>query len=351
MRRATNHISNIVSNNKINSRLFSNLNIFDNRQSKTQLLANFKYETQNLKNLKQKNSSVFRYETADVKGLNEDKPQIIIICQDTVELHYGNFGENTNSEKPNPVNLCNPDNKIIIKPGYNVINVDVWTPLRVVGRNYIIKKALRENEYGEFRKVLSAEQSLKAIEANKITELSNKSAELLSANLQSTIFAHPKQGNFGPESTGPIVEPSPYSNQSLTLMRFFNTDDNSPCHFHFGKRMLLILTTNKTATATFYTSGIAEEIDSLSPTRKVNFEENSVYSLTFPNGFHHRFDGFLVAASFHAYDSPNVIKALTDLTAVQSDNGKNLLSINTIDSKFEKKYLSEIQNNEFKNRS
>ena len=69
----------------------------------------------NLKNLKQKNSSVFRYETADVKGLNEDNPQIIIICQETVELHYGNFGENTNSEKPNPVNLCNPDNKIIIR--------------------------------------------------------------------------------------------------------------------------------------------------------------------------------------------------------------------------------------------
>ena len=107
--------------------------------------------------------------------------------------------------------------------------------------------------------------------------------------------------------------------------------------------MLIIVTTNEPASATFYTAGIAEEINEQSPKISVDFEENSIYSLTFPTATHHQFHGYLFAGSFHAFDSPNVMKKLSEMFGLKSDEGNNLLSINTVNSTFTASYLAKTR--------
>ncbi len=311
-------------------------------QTLPEILSTFEFQPDKNEDLNYGDTAVFRYEPSDLYSLTTDKPQIAVICEKDVTLFYGQFGTNPNLNKPKPSDIL--ADKLIIPKGYNIIDISPMVPFQIVGEGYQVKKLLRPKDYGEFKEVLSAKESVRSVEVDKILDLSYKNAEVVAATLSGLIFAHPKQGTFGPEATGPIVPPSRYSEQSLTLMRFHdsksNTQSSSPCHFHLSKRMLIIITTNEPASATFYTSGIAEEIDEQSPKISFDFEKNSIYSLTFPTGTHHQFHGYLFAGSFHAYDSPNVMKSLSEMFSLKSALGNNLLSINTVDSTFAASYLA-----------
>jgi hypothetical protein len=311
-------------------------------QTSPKIVSTFELQPDNSDSLYNSDSAVFRYEPSDLYSLKSDKPQIVVICEKDATLSYGKLGTNPNLNKPKPSDIL--DEQLIIPKGYNIIDVPPMVPFQIRGKDYQVKKLLRHKDYGEFKEVLSAKESIRSVEVDKILDLSYKNAEVIAATLQGLIFAHPKQGTFGPEATGPIVPPSKFSEQSLTLMRFHdsksNTESSSPCHFHLSKRMLIIVTTNEPASATFYTSGIAEKIDEQSPKISVNFEKNSIYSLTFPTGTHHQFHGYLFAGSFHAYDSPNVMTKLSEMFSIKSDVGNNLLSINTVDSTFAASYLA-----------
>ena len=139
-------------------------------------------------------TDVFRYEPADLYDLTKAKPQLAVICEEDATLLFGKFGTNPNLDKPKPVNIL--DKKLTIPQGYNIIDVPPMVPLQIKGNSYQVKNLLNPWEYGEFRKVLSAKESIRAIEVDKILDLSYKNAELIAATLQGLIFAHPKQKTF-----------------------------------------------------------------------------------------------------------------------------------------------------------
>ena len=290
-------------------------------------------------NMKKEDSQVMRYMPADTLSIDKDTPEIMVICKNNVVLKYAKQGVLPNLVQKNPEDILS--NEISLSKGINIVSISCTTPFQICGKNYDIRYLHKCDEYGKFERVLSADESLMAIEINKITDLTNKKAELLSAYFQEYIFSHEKLAKFGNEDIAPIQGNSCYINQSATLMRFMDMQSknkkstNSDCHYHMGSRHLLVFTTGKYAAIELFTSGINEDIDEKSPKKRIEFPKNSISSLYFPTSTHHKFDGSFTAISYHQFDSPfttNLLKEIRQVTCKSSP--LPFLSFNTVDSRF-----------------
>ncbi|MES2677583.1 MAG: hypothetical protein V4612_04645 [Pseudomonadota bacterium] len=256
-----------------------------------------------------KNPEVLQVSSPDI-GLPDDKiGSIIIAAGEKTEVHYGDYGVMPSSTKT-PMELLKKT-ITIPKGSFGVLKLGELIPFTINSTNPDRVVAIRTMELS---KVCNHEENIQRYSISTICKLTPKQAKQLSLAIQTQIFHDPHSQNFYEEVTSVIQKPTTQIRSSGTLMNFAaeDPDKTTDMHYHPGDRILIIVTTNKKAGATLNFCGVAEVPEQRQDSEvKIDFPENSVLLLSFPNKTHHKFHGMeFDCLSIHPLEGMGFIQAI-----------------------------------------
>jgi hypothetical protein len=249
----------------------------------------------------------------------------IVLFQDGkgAKIKYGKEGFDTSNKIPHLEDLIEYE-KEIPQDSLSLIKVANNTAFKIDGNNKIAVITNPEEIYD----ALPYEDRKKECKVCVMIKLESKIAKKLYNQFVETIHKNPKKEKFFEEVTLPFLFPTAYYyvKSSQTLMHFSESqEDTTDMHYHSGERELIIITTDKPASAVLNVCGTNESPDE-HPECSVEFklEPNSISVLKFPPYTHHKFYGDFVCTSVHPREGQNFIKALNE-----GDLG-NFLESNTV---------------------
>ena len=251
---------------------------------------------------------VMEISSEDVGNVNNKFGQITIASGKDTIVRYGDIGIKA-SENTSPEDLLK--RSIIVPRGVSVLDIEQLRPFRIEA----IKEAFVSTE-SPLERTYAHRENIGRYSLNHLFTMPPIDTKRLSLRIQDRIFNDPKMEAFYEESTSALYRPTIYNKSSGTLMDFENNaGKTTDMHYHPGERVLLIVTTAKTAGATLNFCGISENPDIRTDCNvELNFPQYSIMALVFPPNTHHKFHGDFVCLSVHPREGMNIIDAVNSGT-------------------------------------
>lgn len=258
-------------------------------------------------------SRVFRFERSDIiPNKEEDYGKALLFTGPKgAMVHYA-----TKALAPrkyqDPVELL--EEKKYVNPNQlSILEIRHQLPFTVVDSSS--KSIIIPSPGTKVSEILPHEQNIERYSLKRISEIGEDDAKRINIKIMQAIYEDPHKQNFYEEKTSVVQYPEITHNQnSATLMSFESQTrgiGTTAMHFHPGEKMLIIYTTDKDAGVELNFCGTDESpVDRPDCERKIQFPQNSMLVLSFPENTHHRFWGDFVCISVHPKEGPNIVDSI-----------------------------------------
>lgn len=274
--------------------------------------------------------AITRYFTGGSTQKKNSFNSLIIGSLDDIEIRYGEEG--VMAKKNESLDDILSNSLFIKKCQTGILDIKTQVPFQIKSSRESFIISLEETKIFP-----SYEENLKRSSMyiiNKNSPFDKIISKAITSKISDTILGNPNNQSFGDGlETSLIIDKADYDNKSTTHAMVFDgrsgSDGSASTHYHYGERVLIILTTDKDAGVKVNTCGIKEEPENRKDLEvEYKFKPNSITLLKFPSLAWHKFSGDFVCFSLHTVEIDELIDRMN-----KGENIEKFLEENTVFSK------------------